>query len=795
MLEKGRRPVRFSISSVRLIDKSTKQGGDFNMEIKFKLDGLKFSFPNNWGFGFYMPTIFSPSAQGGVPIDMKVCRIRKGKGGRGEKFVFCHPLRRLDRNYAATWPIYSSGYTTVLMPTQKSRLFSGEYAILLSNIHQGFPRGYNAFPQGFFFLRKIARSKATILTPNNLVSPNIYQIESSGWASAGVSSTLEHLQKIWEDSMSIKKDDLAVKYGIVPTPYSIKELSEKKFHLKSPSDITFGSKVSNIDRILERYQQLVKGLSFSKTKAVGDAELIFDYLDSNPLPENKTAYQITVNPGGQIVIKGRNEASFFYALITLGQLIDRNGTIPALEIKDQPRFNYRGVMLDAARHFFTVQEIEKLMDLMALQKLNSLHLHLTDDEGFRIPTGGALTKQQEAIASSRGGLTPSGLPPYLLLQSSLDKTNYVNQDPKSGKLVKPVYPSAADNYQGSFTEKDINELKNYAKNLYITIIPEVDFPGHSRALIFSDPGTFIDWRDGSEYSTAQGYTKSLLPICRYNFGPGSSFAAKDSKFTDKINGIVSNVKKIFGTNEISLGGDEIPALGWTDDSSCTGDWVNLPSAIDKEEFFLSKLQQSTGIKASGWQEMILQGDDSIKKGIVIPPEKTGHIWVWNTTAGGIKDAQTLAQHHYPVVLVFADDSYFDISYTPEVWEPGFSWSTPFSDTESALKLALDSSKVLSGLNSMEKGSILGLEGTLWSENMPTFRALSYLALPKMTGLAEAAWAPEKATVEDGKINWRSLADRLGSGRRGFLAFLHRNTGLEYRGYPNGINKEIPLIKE
>jgi hexosaminidase len=140
-------------------------------------------------------------------------------------------------------------------------------------------------------------------------------------------------------------------------------------------------------------------------------------------------------------------------------------------------------------------------------------------------------------------------------------------------------------------------------------------------------------------------------------------------------------------------------------------------------------------------------------------------------------------------LAYADKTYFDLAYSPSMYEPGFTWAAPNVDTYSALSMAQAASATQAKTTNSQ--NILGLEGELFSENLASYQHLLYMALPKMPGLAEAAWSPNYVTVNNQQLNWQSLATRLGCGESGFLAYLAKLYGVNYRGYPNGIAKEVP----
>ncbi len=461
-----------------------------------------------------------------------------------------------------------------------------------------------------------------------------------------------------------------------------------------------------------------------------------------------------------------------------------------MKIIDYPRFSYRGVLLDTARHYFRVEEITNLIDVMAALKLNTLHIHLSDDEGWRLELGKNL--EDLVNGSQRGFHNSSMLTPEMFIQANLDISNY-----KNGQLIENNYSHADNSYKGIYSREDIKRIVDYANFRNITVIPEIDLPGHARALVFSMPKIMINKEDKSQYISVQGYSDDVLPIPLYN---------KSKKFTDTINTIITEITKLFDNqnteyalnNEVSVGGDEVSAGAWTNDKSSTGKWKNL-SALEKSQYFFKLLQNATQVKMSGWQQFIQMDNGQINSEITVKPENSGHVWVWATTgdetSGGIEQAKVLANSNYSVVLAFADNNYFDLTYTPDKWEPGFYWAGSFLDTNSALRSAYSSLQVINGLKEEKQNNIKGLEGTLWSENIPTYNHLMYMGFPKMTGLAEAAWSPSTITTDsNGKINWLSLTSRLGNDNKKFLGYLNEKFGIIYRGYPNGISLEVKPYK-
>ncbi len=321
-------------------------------------------------------------------------------------------------------------------------------------------------------------------------------------------------------------------------------------------------------------------------------------------------------------------------------------------------------------------------------------------------------------------------------------------------------------------------------------------PGHARALIYSLPHIFQDQNDKSEYSGAQGYTDNVIPVCLYNetSPQGQKFTDTLDKIVKRVNELFANQSTIYHRNEVSLAGDEVSNQAWSNDSSCKGMWPS--SALDKSHYLFSILHRKSSTLLSGWQQLV-QNDDGTLGKFSLPANLVAHVWVWEKTGNGnnqkgIKDAAILANAGFPTVLAFADDTYFDLTYTPNKWEPGFKWGGTYLDTNAALRSAYDAWQTENLINTDEKNNLLGIEGTLWTENFANFSHLIYMAMPKMTGLAEATWAStEITTTPDGKLNWKSLVYRLGVDTQGFLNYFYQINHLKYRGYPDGILHEIP----
>lgn len=283
----------------------------------------------------------------------------------------------------------------------------------------------------------------------------------------------------------------------------------------------------------------------------------------------------------------------------------------------------------------------------------------------------------------------------------------------------------------------------------------------------------------------------------------NSIASNSFEFANQYHLIPTplSISDIGSKQNINLDNGVYTDDSWTNDSTCENQ-KDL-NALEKSHKFFKELQQNTNLRISGWQQTVQNDPNRNLAGGIdknsIPSEKTGYIWVWSAfNSSGYSEAQQLAKAGYPTVLAYADDTYFDLAYNPDVWEPGFYWATKYADTHAALNSALDLKTTITSLSTKAAKNIKGLEGALWSENINNANHLWYMAFPKMTGLVEASWADQNITVKDKKINWNSLAYRLGSDNTKFLGYIDRiinpnndKTIISYRGFPNGIPKNYP----
>jgi hexosaminidase len=403
----------------------------------------------------------------------------------------------------------------------------------------------------------------------------------------------------------------------------------------------------------------------------------------------KEGYNLTVN-SRQINIKGKDENGVFYGIQTLRKSIpavatNKNIKMPAVSISDYPRFSYRGMMLDCGRHFFPVKFVKEYIDLLALHNMNYFHWHLSEDQGWRIEIKKYPKLTQ--IGSQR--------------KETVIGHNTNNYDGKP--------------YGGFYTQEEAKAIVAYAKARHITVIPEIDMPGHMLAALASYPE--LGCTGGPyEVGTKWGVFPDVLCI------------GKENTFTF-IENVLSEIISIFPSKYIHIGGDEAPRTRWKTCPLCqarikaegiTGD--SKHSAEDKlQSYFMSRIEKflnSKGRSIIGWDE-ILEG--------VVAPNAT--VMSWRGTKGGIEAAKL----HHNVIMAPNSNVYFD-----------YYQSTDVAHEPLAIGGYLPVRRVyeldpVSGLNDMEKQYIIGVQANLWTEYIATPQYAEYMVLPRMDALSEVQW--------------------------------------------------------
>ncbi|WP_240534824.1 family 20 glycosylhydrolase [Pedobacter aquae] len=623
---------------------------------------------------------------------------------------------------------------------------------------------------------------------------------------------------IYQKNEAIKNETLSDSKIILPSPVSAIKL-QGNFILNAKTALVYDDFFSNEAKLLQADITQFLGKKLMPSNNASTPIIILKKV--NDLA--KEAYQLRVKPDS-IIIAATQTAGAFYAIQSLKMLMPLSVwkaqqtqiTIPAIEITDEPRFAYRSFMLDVARNFQTKAQILKVLDLMALYKLNNLHFHLNDDEGWRleIPALPELTQ----VGAKRGHTLD-------------DKQN-----------LQPSYGSGSDTSafpgSGFYSKSDFIEILRYAKARHIQIIPEIETPGHARAAIktmdaryerFMKAGNpeeakrylLRDTLDQSIYKSVQGYHDNVMNVAlpsTYNF---------IEKVVDEVLAMYQEADAPLKT--IHLGGDEVPAGVWQKSSAIAQlmQKENIREYDDLWYHYLAKanaILKQKGLYLSGWEEVAMRKTKlDGKNQYIANPDFTSqnfHAYVWNNVWGwGQEDlAYRLANAGYKVVLAPVTNFYFDLAYEKDAEEPGLYWGSyvdvdkpfyfnPFDYYKSAKEdlqgNVLDKSilKNKERLTAYGQSNIVGLQAQIWSEKISGPQQLEYMLLPKLLGFAERAWAAEPvwSSTTDSvlaentyKQDWNWFVNLLGKRELPRLAYL--NGGYQYRIPPVGVIKENGLIK-
>ncbi|MGA1977837.1 MAG: beta-N-acetylhexosaminidase [Bacteroidales bacterium] len=421
---------------------------------------------------------------------------------------------------------------------------------------------------------------------------------------------------------------------------------------------------------------------------------VFMMLDNSI--KNNEGYVLTVTPG-KIIIKARSAAGLFYAVQTIRQLLPPfvekekiiegiKLSVPACEIKDEPRFPYRGMHLDVGRHFFPPQVIKKYIDLMALHKMNTFHWHLTEDQGWRIE----IKKY-----------------PRLTQVGAYRKETLIG----NGDKVPYVYDGIP--YGGFYTQEEIKDIVEYARSRFVTIIPEIEMPGHSLAALASYP----------ELSCTGG----PFDVCTRWGVVEDVYCAGNEETFNFLEDVLNEVMTLFPGKYIHIGGDECPKTRWEKCQLCQKRIKDegLKDEQELQSYFIRRIEKffvSKGRKLIGWDE-ILEGG--------LAPEAT--VMSWRGTEGGI----AAARQRHDVIMTPGDYVYLDRYQGDLEGQPlAIGGYLP-------LERVYSYNPVPEELTPDEQKFILGVQGNVWTEYITTPEHLEYMACPRMFAIAETGWTPER----------------------------------------------------
>ena len=423
---------------------------------------------------------------------------------------------------------------------------------------------------------------------------------------------------------------------------------------------------------------------------------------------NPEGYQLDVTPGG-IDLRAGSPDGLFYGMQTLRQLY-AGGEVPCVSIRDNPRLGYRGLHLDVSRHFFSKEEVMKLLDVMSFYKLNTLHMHLTDAGGWRIEID-----KYPKLTSETAFRTESDWRKWW--------------DGRDRKYLPEGTPGA---YGGYYTKEDIREIVKHAASKHINIIPEIEFPGHSEEVLMAYPELSCS---GKPYQNGD-----------FCIGNEKSFTFMED--------VLAEVIDLFPSEYIHVGGDEAGKSAWKKCPKCQAlmkekgmksvDELQSYMIHRAEEFLISKER-----KLIGWDE-ILEGG--------LAPEAT--VMSWRGEDGGIKSARM----GHDVVMTPGNYMYLDFYQADPKTQPyAIGGYTPIKKVYSYDPVPADS------LTAEECRHILGVQANTWTEYIQTPEHLEYMMFPRALAVAEIGWTPQELrTWEDFKPRMNAHISKLqGMGIRTF----------------------------
>lgn len=521
-------------------------------------------------------------------------------------------------------------------------------------------------------------------------------------------------------------------YGVIPLPQNTVLADSGQFVLNHNTRIVY-AKGNDVQKqtadFLSDYIKLSTGL----TLAVTDEDVTENaiVLKSDYQAGGKAeSYKLTVNDK-QIEINGSDDAGTFYGVQTLRKSIPVDAikntvAFPAVSITDNPRFQYRGMMLDVGRHFFPTEFVKKYIDILALHNINRFHWHLTDDQGWRIE----IKKY-----------------PKLTEVGSQRAQTVIGHN--SGKFDGTPYG-------GFYTQDEIKDVVDYAQKRFITVIPEIDLPGHMLAALTAYPELGCT---GGPYKVGEEWGVFDDVLC----------AGNDSVYTF-LDGVFAELIELFPSKYIHVGGDECPKTKWKECPKCQAQIKKIGLKSDahhtKEDRLQSyvishveKFLNSKGRQIIGWDE-ILEGG--------LAPNAT--VMSWRGMDGGI----AAAQQHHDVIMAPNSHVYFDYYQTRDTQNEPMAIGG-FVSVEKVYNLE----PVPAVLKDDEKKYIIGTQANLWTEYIPTTEQVEYMLLPRLAALAEVQWImPEKK-------DYKTFLPRLEK-----LMLQYKQAGYNYATHVTDISSDV-----
>lgn len=506
------------------------------------------------------------------------------------------------------------------------------------------------------------------------------------------------------------------KVSIIPQPVSLR-LLEGGFVINKETTILLDGDKKELKPASAFLQSYVRGISDYHLELKNKRTNAIALKIINKPVIGSEGYTLTVNNEG-VLISANGRAGIIYGMQSLFQTLpqvqtNRELRVPAMEITDYPRFKWRGMHLDVGRHFFSADMVKEYIDLIAAYKINTFHWHLVDDQGWRIEI-----KKYPALTAVGAWR--------------------VDQTDRPWDIRPQAMPGQEATYGGYYTQEQIKEVIAYAAVRNVTIVPEIEMPGHVASAIAAYP----------KLSCSQ---KPQLPMTGGNYsGMASNYCAGNEEVFTFLEDVLNEVVVLFPGKYIHIGGDEVDKTSWKSCPRCQARMktLGLKNENELQSYFITRMEKfliSKKKQMIGWDE-ILEGG--------LAPEAT--VMSWRGEAGGIEAAKM----KHEVIMTPDNPLYFDHYQAGPEGEPlafgGFN----------TLKKVYNYEPIPKELNAEQAKYVLGAQANIWTEQITTREHLEYMLLPRMLALAEVVWLP--AQMKD----WKSFSERLKYHFKGF----------EQRGY-------------
>ncbi|SEM27840.1 hexosaminidase [bacterium A37T11] len=649
-------------------------------------------------------------------------------------------------------PSITGSDSTIRLTHVNGDLFSLEAGPIFSSLEQGeeltigieIPtiRNYTELPSGFYIVYKHDLGHGHLIPCEDAIPDSI---ESR--IAAHTFYKNKNIKKLAVDALPL----------ILPTPSVYKKL-DGQFYLRKGTVIVTDPIFDSEARLLADDLAEVFGYATSISRRHTALSIT---LKKGCVPAS--GYKLLTNPQG-ITITASTPEGIFYGIQSLKLLFPINTwaakrkmiRVPSVDVYDVPRFKHRAFMLDVARNFQSKKQVLKLIDLLALYKLNVMHLHLNDDEGWRLAIPGL--PELTEVGGRRGYST------------------------QALRMLPPSYGSGPDSNDaygsGYYSRQDFIDILTYAKNRHIRIISEIESPGHARAAIKSMDARYesyhikgldrlakqfllSDLADTSTYRSVQGWNDNVMNVAR-----PSTYA-----FLEKVISELVSMYRDAGAplETIHMGGDEVPEGAWQGSPIVQKVLASDPALSSVNDLWtyyfarVNRILQKHHLYLSGWEEIGMKKiyENGHKKWVADPlvSGRNYHTDIWNNIIGtGAEDlAYRMANSGFKVVLTNVTNLYFDMAYNQSFNEHGMNWAgfvdvdkpfyfIPFDyfrttkENEYGELVPPTTFKDKIGLTATGKANVTGIQGALWSETINRKGLLEYMLLPKLLGMAERAWA-------------------------------------------------------